>query len=79
MLFNDIISSIAMKNELQVSGMNCSSCELLVKEALEEVEGVREAEASHVKGSVVVDYEPEKVNIATLAAVIEEQRFKVKA
>jgi len=68
-----------MKTELQVSGMNCGSCELLVKEALEEVDGVSEAEASHLKGSVVVDYEPEKVTIASLAAAIEEQGFKVKA
>jgi copper chaperone CopZ len=68
-----------MKTELQVSGMNCSSCELLVKESLEEIEGVRDAEASHLKGNVVVDYEPEKVSIATLAAAIEEQGFKVKA
>jgi copper chaperone len=68
-----------MKTELQVSGMNCSSCELLVQEALEEVDGVREAEASHLKGSVVVDYEPEKVSIAFLAAAIEGQGFKVNA
>ncbi|MBZ4219238.1 MAG: cation transporter [Chlorobium sp.] len=68
-----------MKTELQVSGMNCGSCELLVKEALEEVEGVREAEASHLKGSVIIDYEPQKVSIASLAAAIEEQGFKVKA
>ncbi len=47
-------------------------------EALEELEGVREAEASHLKGTVVVDYEPETVSIASLATVIEEQGFKVK-
>ena len=68
-----------MKTEIQVSGMNCGSCELLVREALEEVDGVSEAEVSHLKGSVVVDYEPEKVSIASLAAIIEEQGFKVKA
>ena len=68
-----------MKNELQVSGMKCGSCELLVKEALEEVEGVREAVASHLKGTVVVDYEPETVSVAFMTAVIEGQGFKVKA
>jgi len=68
-----------MKNELQVSGMRCGGCELLVKEALEEVEGVREADASHLKGTVVVDYDPEMVSIASLATVIEEQGFLVKA
>ncbi len=68
-----------MKNEFQVSGMHCGGCELLVKEALEEVEGVREAEASHLKGTVVVEYEPETVSIAFIATVIEGQGFKVKA
>ncbi len=67
-----------MKNELQVSGMRCGGCELLVKEALEEVEGVNEAEASHLKGTVIVDYEPERVSIALIVTVIEEQGFQVK-
>ncbi len=68
-----------MKNELQVSGMRCGGCELLVKEALEEVEGVREVDASSLRGTVVVDYEPETVSIALITTVIEEQGFKVKA
>ena len=68
-----------MKNELQVSGMRCGSCELLVKEALEEVKGIREADVSHLRGTVVVDYEPETVSIAFIASVIEEQGFKVQA
>jgi copper chaperone len=68
-----------MKIELQVSGMKCGKCELLVKEALEEVDGVREVEASHLKGTVVIDYEPETVSIAFMTAVIEGQGFTVKA
>ncbi len=66
-----------MKNELQVSGMRCGGCELLVKEALEEVEGVRVVEASFARGTVVVEYDPEAVSMALIAAVIEEQGFKV--
>jgi copper chaperone len=69
----------AMKKELQVSGMNCSSCEMLVKEALEELEGVTKAEASQPKGIVSVDYNPEIVSLATLTSVIEEQGFRIKA
>jgi copper chaperone len=68
-----------MKTELQVGGMNCGGCELLVKEALEEVDGVQEADASFLKGTVMVDYEPEIVSIAFMTAVIEGQGFKVKA
>ncbi len=68
-----------MKNELQVSGMHCGGCERLVKEALEEVEGISAADVSYLKGSVVVEYEPEKVSIAFMTAVIEGQGFTVKA
>ena len=68
-----------MKNELQVSGMHCGGCELLVKEALEEVEGIRAAEVSFLKGSVVVEYEPEVVSLALVTAVIEGQGFTVKS
>ncbi len=68
-----------MKSELQVSGMSCAGCQLLVKEALEEVKGVRLAEASFRDGVVAVDYDHEAVNMATIKAVIEEQGFKVQA
>ena len=68
-----------MKNELQVSGMSCGGCELLVKEALEELQGVAGASASHLKGLVTVDYDPDQVNIKTLKAVIEEQGFTVNS
>ncbi|MEI6846945.1 MAG: heavy-metal-associated domain-containing protein [Chlorobiaceae bacterium] len=68
-----------MKNELQVSGMNCGGCEILVKEALEELDGVVEAHASHFTGVVFVDYDPVKVSIPAITAVIEAQGFSVKA
>ena len=67
-----------MKNEIHVSGMKCGSCQLLVKEALEELEGVTLAEASFLDGVVAVDYDPEAVSMVTIKAVIEEQGFKVQ-
>jgi copper chaperone len=76
---NDFIRQISMKNELQVSGMHCGGCELLVKEALEEVDGVSGADVSYLKGTVVVEYEPERVSVAFMTAVIEGQGFTVKA
>ena len=68
-----------MKKELQVTGMNCSSCELLVTEALEDLEGVIDVNASHLKGIVSVDFDPNMVAISTIASVIEEQGFKIKS
>ncbi len=66
-----------MKTELQVGGMNCGSCELLVTEALEDLEGVISVDASHLKAAVTVDYDPNMVGLTTIAAVIEGQGFKV--
>ncbi|NTV91743.1 MAG: heavy-metal-associated domain-containing protein [Chlorobiaceae bacterium] len=66
-----------MKNEFHVVGMRCSNCELLVKEALEELDGVESASPSHQTGTVEVQYDPDKVSIAALQAVIEQQGFSV--
>ncbi|MCX6179354.1 MAG: cation transporter [Chlorobiales bacterium] len=68
-----------MKKELQVSGMSCHGCEMLIKEALEELDGVNEAEVSHIEGIVSLDYDPARVNMETITSTIEEQGFKVKA
>jgi len=79
--FNRVTKNVivkSMKNELKVSGMSCGGCELLVREALEELEGVLQSDASHIKGTVEVDYDPAKVSLTAIMAVIEEQGFKVK-
>ena len=68
-----------MKKELQVNGMKCSNCELLVTEALEDLEGIIEVEASQLTGIVAVDYDPKMVSVTTITAVIEAQGFKVKS
>ena len=43
-----------MKTEIKVEGMMCPRCEAHVKNALEAIEGVSLAEASHEKGIVTV-------------------------
>ena len=68
-----------MKNEIEVSGRSCGGCELLVTEALEELEGVLQVAASHKQGIVAVDYDPGMVSMTTITKVIEEQGFTVKA
>ena len=67
-----------MKNELQVTGMSCGGCELLVKEALEEQGGVAQVEASYRNGVVAVNYDPEIISMVTIKAVIEQQGFRVQ-
>ncbi|NTV66543.1 MAG: heavy-metal-associated domain-containing protein [Chlorobaculum sp.] len=68
-----------MKTEIHVSGMRCSGCEMLISEALEEMEGVEKASASHQTGVVVVEYEESQVDPESMKKVIEGQGFRVTA
>jgi copper chaperone len=68
-----------MKTEIHVSGMRCSGCEMLVQEALEEIDGVEKARASHATGVVDVDFDDLKVTVETLKSVIESQGYQVTA
>ena len=58
--------------------MSCGGCQLLVKEALEEQDGVKQVEASYLNGVVAVDYDPEMISMATIRDVIEQQGFRVQ-
>ena len=51
---------------MEVSGMMCAHCEARVKKALEAVEGVVSANASHESGTVVVETD----GVAALLAML---------
>jgi len=59
--------------ELQVYGMMCGHCENAVKKAVESIEGVSSAEASHEKESVMISFDREITDLKAIdAAIIEE-------
>jgi copper chaperone CopZ len=66
-----------MKKEFDVKGMHCKSCEMLVKDELEELDGVKSASASAVKGKVLVDFDATKVKEKDLIEVIKKEGYKV--
>jgi copper chaperone len=68
-----------MNAEIHVTGLHCSSCEMLVREALEEMDGVKSAKVSHESGLVEVEYDAAKVTPEAMKPVIEAQGFKVSA
>ncbi len=68
-----------MKSEIHVTGMRCHGCEILVTEALEELDGVEKVSVSHETGTVQVEYDESKVGRPALDAVIEAQGFSVTA
>ena len=66
------------KITLDVEGMMCQHCEARVKKALEAVEGVVSATASHESNTAVVETNG-KVDAAALKAAVEAQDYKVTA
>ena len=65
-----------MEKKIKVNGMHCVSCELLIKDSLNDI-GVK-SEANHKKGEVLVSFDPKKVSIEKIYKSIEETGYKVK-
>jgi copper chaperone CopZ len=51
---------------------------MLVKDSLEEAAGVRNAEASHAKGFVKVDFDESKVSQEKLMSIIRNEGYEVE-
>jgi len=66
------------KKEVNVIGMHCNSCAMAVKLSMEDLDGVKEASADFETGKVQVEYDPEKVTDADLAAAVDDAGFKME-
>jgi copper chaperone len=64
--------------KIKTKGMHCSSCEMLVKDALEELDGINKAEASHESGIVSVDFDDSKIGPEAIKAVISSEGYEIK-
>ena len=64
-----------MEKTVKIEGMMCEHCEARVKKALEAVDGVTSATASHKKGTAVITTS-KKVDQAALKAAVEAQDYK---
>ncbi|HEV8045370.1 MAG TPA: cation transporter [Rubrobacter sp.] len=60
---------------LKVQGMTCGHCELSVKEALDELDGVERAEADRATGDVKVAYDEGEVSAEQFREAIEEAGY----
>jgi copper chaperone CopZ len=66
-----------MKKMFDVKGMHCKSCEILIKDSLEEAGGVRDVVASHAKGFVKVDFDESKISQEKLMLIIRNEGYEV--
>ena len=65
-----------MTKTIHIEGMMCGHCEAHVKKALEAIDGVAEAQASHEKGTAVVTLTADVAD-AVLTKAVEDQDYKV--
>ena len=67
-----------MKKTIKITGMMCGHCEATVVKALEALDGVVKATASHEAGEAVVELTSEVSN-ETLKAAVEAKDYTVTA
>ena len=68
--------NVQMEKTIKIEGRMCPHCEATVKKTLEELDGVIQAEASHVKGTAVVTLEKD-VPFETLKKAVEDKGYTV--
>lgn len=62
-----------METAIKISGMHCRSCEMLIKDALEETKGVTNAEVDRKKGEARIEHEG--LSITLLKKVINNEGY----
>lgn len=67
-----------MKIEIKTKGMHCTSCEMLLKDSLEELEGVSNIEASSKTGIVSVDFDETKITENKIIKTIKQEGYEVE-
>ena len=64
--------------KIKTKGMHCPSCEMLVKDALQELDGIRETKADHKKGIVEVEFDSSRADFELIKHIIEKEGYKVE-
>ena len=72
-LLNDYKEDKKMTKTLKVEGMMCGNCEKHVRKALEAIDGVESAAASHEAGTAVVNLSKDVADDVLKAAVEAEE------
>jgi copper chaperone CopZ len=65
------------KKVFKVKGMHCHSCELLIKDCLEETPGVKQAAVSEKKATAEVEFDPAMVSEQAIAKAIRSCGYEV--
>lgn len=61
---------------LRVDGMSCATCEIAVRRALRQVDGVASADVSVATNSATIDFDPRKANADKLVAAVNSTGYR---
>ena len=64
-----------MITELKVKGMHCKSCEMLIKDSVEDIAGVKDVMADNKSGKVRVNHD--SADISNIKKTIEAEGYEV--
>jgi copper chaperone CopZ len=65
------------KIKLTVGGMHCPSCEMLLKDSLEDA-GAKVLDVSHKKGTAIVEYDENRLDEAAIKSIVKREGYEVK-
>lgn len=63
---------------VKVEGMDCASCEMPIKAAVELTPGVRSADVSYERGEARVEYDAKQTNVDQIKRAIDSTGYKSK-
>jgi len=66
------------KIELNIKGMHCKSCVVLIKDALTEHKGVKDAEVDFKKGKATVSYDEKLTDAVKITHIISNEGYEAK-
>jgi copper chaperone CopZ len=65
------------KTELNIKGMHCNSCVMLIKDALAEEKGVKDANVDLKKNKATISYDEKLTDEKKLIQIIEKEGYSV--
>ena len=69
------VNGTKMKKEINISGMHCPSCAMLIEEELQDK--VNEVKVDLKKGKAFLDFDEKKISKQTIKKIIESLGYKV--
>ncbi len=66
------------KKVFAIQGMHCTGCAMTLDGALEEIEGVKEANTSFARSQVEVTFDPARVSVEQIVETICEAGYALR-